>query len=169
MLAVSSQVEIGGQTLPLTEERKKQIFKDIDDLNSDGMRVIVLAYKVDPSPVGEFTVDDESDLIVIGFLTFLDPPKESAKNALASLNRDGITVKILTGDNEAVTRAVALKVGLNIDTVYGQKDLIGKSDEELAKRKAAWVKPEPKIKTGYLSRYAKLTTSASRGAVVTAD
>ncbi len=97
------------------------------------MRVIVLAYKVDPSPVGEFTVDDESDLIVIGFLTFLDPPKESAKNALASLNRDGITVKILTGDNEAVTRAVALKVGLNIDTVYGQKDLIGKSDEELAK------------------------------------
>ena len=72
MLAVSSQVEIGGQILPLTEERKKQIFKDIDDLNSDGMRVIVLAYKVDPSPVGEFTVDDESDLIVIGFLTFLE-------------------------------------------------------------------------------------------------
>ena len=158
MLAVSSRVEINGETLPLTEERKKQIFKDIEDLNDDGMRVIVLAYKVDPSPVGEFTVNDENDLIVIGFLTFLDPPKESAKHALDSLNRDGITVKILTGDNEAVTRNVALKVGLNIDMVFSEKDLVGKSDEELAdmvEKCDIFVKLSPEWKTKIIATLQK--------------
>lgn len=158
MLACSSSVEFDGKVLPLTDERKQKILQDIDEMNDDGMRVIVLGYKVDPSPVGEFTVKDESNLTIIGFLTFLDPPKESAKAALNSLHQDGITVKILTGDNEAVTRTVALKVGLNIDTVYSQKDLVGKSDEELAKiveQCDIFVKLSPEWKTKIIATLQK--------------
>ncbi len=150
MLAVSNRVEINGEIQPLTKERHDKIMAQIDDMNSDGLRVIVLAYKTDPAPVGQFSVADEKDLIVVGFLAFLDPPKESAREALANLKRDGITVKILTGDNEAVTRAVGLKVGLNVDTVYSGRDLEGKSDQELAKmveESNIFVKLSPELKT----------------------
>ena len=102
-------------------------------MNEDGFRVILLGYKENPAPVGEFSAKDETDLTLAGYLAFLDPPKESAKAALAKLHRDGITVKILTGDNEAVTRAVGLQVGLNVDLVYSGADLEDKSDEELSK------------------------------------
>ncbi|WEV70644.1 magnesium-translocating P-type ATPase [Lactobacillus sp. ESL0785] len=133
MLAVSTKVEVDGQILPLTPERRQKVLAKINDMNDDGLRVIMLGYKRNPAPVGEFSAKDESDLILCGFLAFLDPPKESAKNALAKLARDGITVKILTGDNEAVTRTVGLQVGLNVDNVYSGSDLDGKSPEELAK------------------------------------
>lgn len=131
MIAVSTAVEVDGKVLPLTEDRKTEILKRIDEMNTDGFRVIMLGYKRNPAPVGEFSVKDECDLTLIGYLAFLDPPKESAKSALAHLKRDGITVKILTGDNEAVTRAVGLQVGLNVDTVYTGSDLEGKTPAEL--------------------------------------
>lgn len=150
MMAVSTKVEKDGQILPLTAERKQEILKHIEDMNDDGMRVIMLGYKRNPAPVGEFSVKDENDLTLVGYLAFLDPPKESAKTALAKLKRDGITVKILTGDNEAVTRAVGLQVGLNVDTVYSGSDLMDKSDEELAKMVEEcniFVKLTPELKT----------------------
>lgn len=133
MLSVSTKMESKGKILPLTEDRKKDILAKIDDMNDDGLRVIMVGYKKNPAPVGEFSVKDESNLTLLGFLAFLDPPKESAKKALAKLKHDGITVKILTGDNEAVTRTVGLQVGLNVDTVYSGSDLENKSDKELAK------------------------------------
>lgn len=150
MLEVSTKIELNGKVLPLTEERRKTILEQVDDMNSDGLRVLLLGYKRNPAPVGEFSVKDENDLTLVGFLTFLDPPKESARATLAKLNRDGITVKILTGDNEAVTRTLGLQVGLNVDTVYSAEDFEGKSDEELAKmveESNIFVQLTPELKT----------------------
>lgn len=133
MLEVATKVELNGKVLPLTKERREKILEQVEDLNTDGMRVLLLGYKRNPAPVGEFSVNDENDLTLVGFLTFLDPPKESAQASLAKLRRDGIDVKVLTGDNEAVTRTLGLQVGLNVNIIYSASDLEGKSTEELSK------------------------------------
>lgn len=150
MLAVATQVELNGQVLPLTKERKETILEQIEDMNDDGLRVLLLGYKKNPAPVGEFSVEDEKDLVLVGFLTFLDPPKESARASLAKLKQDGLTVKILTGDNEAVTRALGLQVGLKVDTIYSADDFEGKSDDELAQmveESNLFVELTPELKT----------------------
>lgn len=131
MLTCSNQVMIDGQIKPLDKIMQKKIMAKINEMNQNGLRVILLAYKKNPAPVGEFSVTDENNLILTGFLTFLDPPKNSAKEALASLNQAGITAKILTGDNEAVTRNVANHVGLTVNKVYQGKDLENKDLSEL--------------------------------------
>lgn len=149
MLACSSQVEINGEVKPLDNERRQRILSEINDMNTDGLRVILLGFKKNPAPVGEFSVSDENNLTLIGFLAFLDPPKESAKSALADLNRDGISVKILTGDNEAVTRNIGKQVGLDIDTVYSGGDFEGKSQSEMRKMVeecSIFVKLSPELK-----------------------
>ncbi|MCT7875443.1 MAG: HAD-IC family P-type ATPase, partial [Lactobacillus iners] len=107
-------------------------------------------YKKNPAPVGEFSVKDESELTIVGFLAFLDPPKETAKEALHHLKEDGITVKILTGDNAAVTRAVGKQVGLDVSKIYSGNDLEGKTDAELSKmieESDIFVKLSPELKT----------------------
>lgn len=131
MLACSNRVEIDGAISPLNEDQRQKILTEIDEMNQDGLRVVLLGYKKNPAAVGEFSIDDENELILVGFLAFLDPPKDSAKAALTALKEDGIAVKILTGDNEAVTRNVGKQVGLNIDRVYQGKDLENKTDAEL--------------------------------------
>ncbi|MDK7363501.1 HAD-IC family P-type ATPase, partial [Lactobacillus iners] len=133
MISCSTKMEVDGQVKPLTDQRKKQILADIAEMNDDGLRVVLLGYKMNPAPVGEFSVDDESELTLIGFLAFLDPPKESAKAVIENLKHDGITIKILTGDNAAVTRNVGLQVGLNVDTIYTDSDFAGKTHEEMKK------------------------------------
>ncbi len=133
MLACSNRLEINDKITMLDQEQRQEILNKINQMNQDGLRVVLLAYKKNPAPVGEFSVDDEKELILTGFLAFLDPPKDSAKAALTALKRDGITVKILTGDNEAVTRNVGKQVGLDINCVYQGKDLENKSSAELKK------------------------------------
>lgn len=150
MLNVASQVELNGKVLPLTDKRKSIILEQIEDMNDDGLRVLLLGYKLNPAPVGEFSIADENDLVLAGFLTFLDPPKESARASLAKLKQAGITVKILTGDNEAVTRALGLQVGLKVDTIYSSDDFLGKSDQEIdrmVEESDVFVQMTPKIKT----------------------
>lgn len=110
-------------------ERKN--FNQINELNDDGLRVLLVGYKLNPAPVGEFSAKDEHDLTIIGYLAYLDPPKETTKEALEDLKNDNVDVKIFTGDNEAVTRAIALQVGLNVDTVYDGKQIDEASPEEL--------------------------------------
>lgn len=131
MLAASSYVEMHGDITPLNDEQRKDILKKITDLNNDGLRVVLLAYKKDPEPVGQFNSDDETEMTLVGFLAFLDPPKETAKSAIQCLKRDGINVKILTGDNGAVTRNVAGKVGLNTERIYQGSDFENKTDDEM--------------------------------------
>lgn len=132
-LACCSFAECGGEILYLTDEVRKFVLKKSDKLNERGMRVIVVAQKTNPSPVGQFSVRDEKDMVLIGFLAFLDPPKKTAKAAISALKDYGVTVKILTGDNEKVTRTICRQVGLNVDKILLGDEMDTLSDEELGK------------------------------------
>ncbi len=85
--------------------------------NRDGLRVVAVAYREFDNNQENYSVIDESDLILIGYVAFLDPPKESAREAVQSLHAHGVTVKVLTGDNEFVTQKVCREIGLNYDQV----------------------------------------------------
>ena len=130
MLACSTKIEVNNKVEPLTDERRTKIMSEINNMSADGMRIILLGYKRDPAAVGAFSPEDENNLILTGFLAFLDPPKESAKETIQTLNKDGINVKILTGDTAIVTRKIAVDVGINADVVYSGKDFVDKSEAE---------------------------------------
>lgn len=131
IFAVADKVDLAGKVSALTPAKEEELKQQVAALNDDGMRVLLLAYKRNPAPVGEFSAADEDGLTIVGFLAFLDPPKESAHAALSKLADNGVKVKILTSDNEAVARAVGVRVGLNIDIAYSGQDLADKSSDEL--------------------------------------
>lgn len=133
MLEIATKVEVDGQVEKLTDKWRDKILDQIGELNDDGLRVLLLGYKVNPAPVGEFSAKDENDLTLIGYIAYLDPPKESTKQALEDLASNHVNVKIFTGDNEAVTRAVGLQVGINVDTVYTGEQVENASSQELSK------------------------------------
>ena len=97
MLSICSFAEFEGTVVELDNDIKQYILDKVDSLNEDGMRVIAVAQKTDPSPVDAFGVADESEMVLIGYLAFLDPPIESALDAIKALNEYGVQVKILTG------------------------------------------------------------------------
>ncbi len=101
-------------------------------LNEDGFRVISIAYKRIDAGATNFSVDDEAGLTLLGYIAFLDPPKDSVREALTMLSRHGISVKILTGDNEIVTRKVCKDVGLRVDRVVLGHDLESLGPEEFS-------------------------------------
>jgi P-type Mg2+ transporter len=103
-------------------------------LNADGFRVIAVAYKEVSREQHVFTAADETGLTLLGYIAFLDPPKDSAASAIADLGKAGISVKILTGDNEIVTRKVCHDVGLQIDGLALGADVDAMDDETLAMR-----------------------------------
>lgn len=133
MLSICSFAEIDGAVQPLTEPVRRQILETVDGLNDKGFRVLVIAQKSNPSPVGAFGVKDERDMVLLGYLAFLDPPKESTADAIRALKRHGVTTKILTGDNDKVTRTICKQVGLKVRNMLLGSDLDIMSDEELAK------------------------------------
>lgn len=113
VVAVCSQARVGGRTIPLTDAVRDEVLRLRTNLNEDGLRVIAVAIKQVWSQAGkQYGVGDEDNLTLIGFIAFLDPPKESAGPALAALARHGVAVKILTGDNDLVARKVCHDVGL---------------------------------------------------------
>jgi len=133
MLSVCRFAEYEGKVEPLTEGIKAYILKKVDALNQDGMRVIAVAQKNNPSPVGAFSVADESDMVLMGYLAFLDPPKESTAAAIRALNENGVGVKILTGDNDKVTRCVCRQVDLPVDQILLGSDLEEMDDVALGR------------------------------------
>ena len=133
MLSICSFAEYEGKVLPLTDDIRAYILKKVDELNEDGMRVIAVAQKTNPSPVGAFSVADESEMVLMGYLAFLDPPKESTAAAVKALNAHGVDVKILTGDNDKVTRCVCRQVGIPVDRILLGSDLDHMTDEVLGK------------------------------------
>ncbi|MFA3541258.1 magnesium-translocating P-type ATPase [Acinetobacter baumannii] len=117
MLKVCRYVEVNGKVEPLTKQREVAIEALTQRYNRDGLRVVAVAYREFKNHQENYSVVDESDLILIGYITFLDPPKESAKEAVQRLHAHGVTVKVLTGDNESVTQKVCREIGLNYDQV----------------------------------------------------
>ena len=137
MLSICSFAECDGGVQPLTGDVRQRILQTVDDLNDKGFRVLVIAQKSNPSPVGAFGVKDECDMVLIGYLAFLDPPKESTADAIRALKQHGVTTKILTGDNDKVTRTICKQVGLKVRNMLLGSDLEAMSDDELARAAAS--------------------------------
>lgn len=133
MLSICSFAECDGKVRPMTKELKSRILATVDDLNEKGFRVLAIAQKSNPSPAGAFGVTDECDMVLMGYLAFLDPPKESTADAIKALKAHGVTTKILTGDNDKVTRTICKQVGLKVRNMLLGSNLENMSDQELAK------------------------------------
>ncbi len=113
ILSMCTTAEDNGKIIPITNELKNNIKNISKRLNQDGMRVIGVCSKILDTATIEFSVKDESNMTFLGFIGFLDPPKESAKEAIRRLNDAGIRVIVLTGDNEYVTKTICEKVNIN--------------------------------------------------------
>ena len=113
ILDICTMVDYQAKVTPITNQIKDNIQRISKDLNKKGFRVIAVCQKNDINDITEFTVEAEKNMVLLGFIGFLDPPKESAKEAIKKLNKSGIRVIVLTGDNADVTRAVCEKVGIN--------------------------------------------------------
>lgn len=131
MLGVCSFAEFDGQVHPLTEVMRSKAQRFVEEMNAQGMRVLALAQKSFLSKENNFCIDDEKDMVLIGYLAFLDPPKESAAQAIKQLHEHGVEVKVLSGDNEAVVKAISRQVGIDTSaSVTGPElEIMSKEDK----------------------------------------
>lgn len=117
ILSICSFIDYKGEVSTITNEIKINIRKITKKLNEDGLRVVAVCQKNDILDVESFGVQDEKNMVLLGFIGFLDPPKESAKIAIERLNKAGIRVMVLTGDNAEVTKAICKKVNINTSKI----------------------------------------------------
>jgi Mg2+-importing ATPase len=131
IISLLSGYEIDGKVEPIGEDAVRRIRKASDDLNGQGYRSLAVAY-VDVPVRADYSVQDERNLILAGFLTFSDPPLPDAAQILASLKQDGIQVKVISGDNDLVTARVCAQVGLNADHIVTGDAMANMTDPALA-------------------------------------
>jgi Mg2+-importing ATPase len=132
VLSLCTKVEVKGKISPLKSihhQHKKTLEQE---LNEEGFRVVAVAYKTEPVSKKRYSIPDEKDLTLLGFLAFLDPPKESAGKAIKELEKYGVSIKILTGDNELVTRKICQEVGLPVKKIILGNEIDNLDDERLA-------------------------------------
>jgi Mg2+-importing ATPase len=137
---------------------KADLLEEYEDLSRDGYRVLGIAYREFPQSKQVFSVADENDLILLGYIAFLDPPKGSAAKALASLKRFGVTTKILTGDNALVTRKICKDVGLDEKEVITGDKLLSLDETqlgELAERNNVFARLSPSQKENIITALQK--------------
>jgi P-type Mg2+ transporter len=121
---------LDGQAHPMDHVIPANLKAEFDQLSADGFRVLALAFR-DLEPKAAYSKDDERDLILRGYVAFLDPPKDTARSAIAALQGHGISVKVLTGDNELVSRKICREVGVATDQVLLGSQVEGMADAEL--------------------------------------
>jgi len=129
ILSICTMVDYKGTVSKITKDIKDNIKKISKDLNKDGLRVVAVCQKNDVCNDAVFDVSSEKDMVLIGFIGFLDPPKESAKIAIEKLNNYGIRVIVLTGDNADVTRCICNKVNINSKKIVLGNDIDKLSDQ----------------------------------------
>jgi len=137
---------------------KDDLLEEYEDLSRDGYRVLGIAYREFPQSKQVFSVADENDLILLGYIAFLDPPKGSAAKALASLKRFGVTTKILTGDNALVTRKICKDVGLDKQEILTGDKLVGLDETqlgELAEKNNVFARLSPSQKENIITALQK--------------
>ena len=134
VMSQCSRMEINGEVVAMSPEYDAKSRQLVGVLNGEGFRVIALAYKEMPGAKDEpvYSVKDESDLILLGFLAFLDPPKETTMEALKRLHALNVDVKILTGDNEIITTYICKEVGMPVENLLLGSLIEKMSDTELA-------------------------------------
>ncbi len=131
IISICSTVELGGRVFSLTDELAREVLERGQALSDDGMRVLGVSRKDDPAGVGALTVDDEREMTLIGYLAFLDPPKEDAGTAIKALADHGVGTKVLTGDSTRVAVHVCGELGLNVDGALDGAQVELLSDEAL--------------------------------------
>ncbi|EJO29412.1 magnesium-translocating P-type ATPase, partial [Achromobacter marplatensis] len=132
MLSACTRLRVGSEVHLLTDSRRADIRRVTAELNRDGLRVIAVGVKEMPPTQEVYGVADESDLVLVGYIAFLDPPKESTGPALAALKASGIEVKVLTGDVELVTQKVCREVDFEVRKVYLGAEIEAMNDTQLA-------------------------------------
>lgn len=145
MAEIVSHVEIEGEILPITPSLSAEMSAVNRRLNEEGMRVIAVAYRRDVHNEAVYTIEDERDMILAGYIGFLDPAKQSAIPAIESLQKHGVTVKVLTGDNEIVARKVCEDVGIPVTEVLVGNQIEQMTDDAL------------RIKAEQINLFAKLS------------
>src|ERR1035437_5354541 len=133
IIASSTNVLIDGKVISLKDFTNEKKLSIEEELNKEGFRVIAVAYKETDMDKKVFDVKDEYDLTFVGFLAFFDPPKQSVKETIQDLEELGVNVKILTGDNEIITRKICGDVGMIVSKILLGSDIEKLNDEELGK------------------------------------
>ncbi|MFZ4554913.1 MAG: magnesium-translocating P-type ATPase [Pseudanabaena sp.] len=131
VLKVCTQLKVNDEVKAIDDSSRAKVTDLQQKLNSDGLRVIAVAYKVMPTDQSHYSISDETDLVLLGNIAFLDPPKDSAAEAIKALKRNGVDVKIITGDNEIITRKICKDVGLPVANVLMGSDIESLSDDKL--------------------------------------
>ena len=132
VFSACKRYELGNKLGTLDASHLAQAQAKTRALNEDGFRVVAVAYKEIANPKRSYSVDDETDLTLLGCIAFLDPPKESTGAAIAALHKSGVAVKILTGDNEIITRKICREVGLEVDRIALGPEIEQMDDAALA-------------------------------------
>jgi Mg2+-importing ATPase len=131
IMNICNYAKYKGKIVRITKAIRDKASNIVKQLNSDGMRVIAIAINYENLPKRNFQIKDENNLILIGFIALLDPPKKTAYSAINALQKNGIKVKVLTGDNEIVTKYVCSKVGIDSSNILLGSDISRMSDSEL--------------------------------------
>ncbi|WP_418696993.1 magnesium-translocating P-type ATPase [Bacteroides sp.] len=150
ILAICSHTEMQGRVVPITDEVRKRLLEVGDNLNREGMRVLGVAHRSWIEKSHSFGIEDESEMVMIGYLAFLDPPKPSASIAIKALNEHGVQVKVLSGDNAQITQNICRQVGVDTSHILLGSRIEEMSTEELAKevmRTSVFAKLTPLQKT----------------------
>ncbi len=133
ILSICTMADDNGNVIPLTSTLKENIKKISKNLNKDGLRVIAVCQKNEILNIEHFSVDDEKNMVLLGFIGFLDPPKESAKSSIEKLNNSGIRVVVLTGDNADITKWICNKVGIKSKRIVSGNQIEKLSDLALTR------------------------------------
>jgi Mg2+-importing ATPase len=133
ILKICSYCETDEIITDLTNVGQGKFDQKYNDLSAKGYRVLAIAYKKVKDDKTHYSIDDEADMVFLGFLSFLDPPKESAKDSILMLERDGVELKIVTGDNELVTKTTCERLGFNIKGIILGNDIAQLQDDALAR------------------------------------
>ena len=134
VMSICSFIDINGKAEKMTEELREQAYNIYEKHNKEGLRVLAVAQKNNIHDIETFGVQDESDMVLIGFVGFLDPPKASAKQAITALKKHGVDTVVLTGDSEGVALNVCKKVGIKVANCLTGKDIENMTDEELQEK-----------------------------------
>ncbi|WP_042439048.1 magnesium-translocating P-type ATPase [Clostridium amazonitimonense] len=131
ILSLCNRYETKEGTEAFEGKMTEEIEGIVRELNEEGFRVIAIAYKLENANKKEYSIKDESGLTLLGFMAFLDPPKETSKEAIAKFHEYKVDVKVLTGDNEIVTKKICKEVDLPIDSILLGSDIDNMTEEEL--------------------------------------
>lgn len=150
MMQICSHTEVGNKVVPFTPELRVKAYEISKKMNHQGLRVLAVAQKSFLSKENNFAVEDESGMVLIGYLAFLDPPKQSAAKAIKQLHAHGIEVKVVSGDNDAFVRTISRQVGIDTANVLTGAELSAMSDvqkQEAVLKTTVFAKVTPLQKT----------------------